>query len=91
MEDHYGLGMAEMLFDTGLSRGLMGRVRVIESPVLTKLEQYFFPRSKKKRIREKCPKKYVRRVPDMESWYLIGDRAHSMSSDIGSRNEKNNK
>jgi len=71
MEEQYGLGLAERLFDAGLGRRFTGGIRVIGNPLLTKPEQYFFPRSKKKRIRKKCAKKYVRRVPDTETWYLV--------------------
>lgn len=44
-----------------------------ESSYLTKKEQYFFPRSKKKRIQKKCRKKYQHDVPSDEI-YVIGGR-----------------
>ena len=40
--------------------------RIIENLMMTKKVQYFFPRSKKRRIREKCAKKYVVEVPSDE-------------------------
>ena len=74
MGDQYDLGLAERLFDAGLGRGFTGGIRVVESLLMTKPEQYFFPRSKKKRIKKKCAKKYVRQVPDTETWRKVGDR-----------------
>lgn len=42
-------------------------------PLLTVQVQYFFPKTKKRRIQKKAAKKYVRQVPDLSTVYFVNN------------------